>query len=288
MRPVRVVVSGANGMLGRAVVDHFQASGHEVRGLTRADFDVRSLAACRDALGDDVDVVVNAAAWTDVDGAESAEADAFAVNATGAANLAVASREAGARLVQVSTDYVFDGLGTVPYAEDTPLNPLGAYGRTKAAGEWAVTSEHPSALVVRTAWLYGPGGGSFVATMARLAGERESVDVVDDQQGQPTTTGDVAAYLLALLDRQAPSGTYHATSEGQTTWFGLARAVFEELGLDPGRVRPTTTAAFPRPAPRPAYSVLGHGRGRALGVTMPAWRTALSVTLPGVLQHTRT
>jgi dTDP-4-dehydrorhamnose reductase len=121
--------------------------------------------------------------------------------------------------------------------------------------------------------------------MARLAGERESVDVVDDQRGQPTTTADVAAYLVALLDRQAPGGTYHATSEGETTWFGLAQAVFEELGLDPRRVRPTTTAAFPRRAPRPAYSVLGHERGRALGVTMPAWRTALSKTLPGVLEY---
>ncbi|HEU4997979.1 MAG TPA: dTDP-4-dehydrorhamnose reductase [Lapillicoccus sp.] len=283
---MRVVVAGAGGMLGRSLVATLEAAGHDVRPGTRPSVDIRSLADCR-AAAQDADVVVNAAAWTDVDGAEAAEAAAFAVNATGAANLAVAAREAGAGLVHVSTDYVFDGQATAPYREDAPLNPLGAYGRTKAAGEWAVRAEHPAPLLVRTAWLYGPGATSFVATMARLADERDTVDVVDDQRGQPTTTTDVAAYVLTLLERHAPAGTYHATSEGETTWFGLARAVFEELGHDPDRVRPTTTDAFPRPAPRPSYSVLGHDRGDAVGARMPSWRAALSATLPGVLEHAR-
>ena len=274
-------------MLGQAVVDRLEAGGHEVRGTTRADLDVRSLTSCRSVVGIDVDVVVNASAWTDVDGAEAAEAEAFSVNALGAANLAVAAREAGARIVQVSTDYVFDGAATDPYQEHAPLHPLGAYGRTKAAGEWAVRAEHPDPLIVRTAWLYGPGAGSFVATMARLAEERETVEVVDDQRGQPTTTADVAAFIRTLLENRAPAGIYHATSEGETTWFGLARAVFEELGLDADRVRPTTTDAFPRPAPRPAYSVLAHTRGTAVGATMPAWRPALSATLGGVLERSR-
>jgi dTDP-4-dehydrorhamnose reductase len=273
-------------MLGRAVVSALESAGHEVVAGTRPALDVRSLADCRAATRG-ADVVVNAAAWTDVDGAEAAEPAAFAVNATGAANLAVAAREAGAGLVQVSTDYVFDGQATTPYREDAPLNPLGAYGRTKAAGEWAVRAEHPAPLVVRTAWLYGPGAKSFVATMARLVDERDTVEVVDDQRGQPTTTADVAAYVLTLLERQVPAGTYHATSEGETTWFGLARAVFEELGHDPERVRPTTTDAFPRPAPRPSYSVLGHDRGDGVGATMPTWRAALSATLPGLLEHAR-
>ena len=144
-------------MLGQALAARCAAAGHDVRALTRADLDVRSLADCRAAVATGADAVVNATAWTDVDGAEAAEAAAFEVNAVGAANLAVAAREAGARLVQVSTDYVFDGRATRPYREDTPLNPLGAYGRTKAAGEWAVRAEHPSSLVVRTAWLYGTG-----------------------------------------------------------------------------------------------------------------------------------
>jgi dTDP-4-dehydrorhamnose reductase len=265
-----------------------QSEGHSVRGLARRDLDVCSLAACREAVTTAVDVVVNASAWTDVDAAETEEAAAFAVNATGAANLAVAAREAGATMVHVSTDYVFDGLATRPYREDAPLNPLGAYGRTKAAGEWAVRAEHPhGALLVRTAWLYGPGAGSFVATMVRLAGERETVEVVDDQTGQPTTTDDVASYILALVESGAPAGAFHATSEGETTWFGLARAVFEELGLDPERVRPTTTDRFPRPAPRPGYSVLGHEHGRRSGLRMPHWREALSRTLPEVVDQSR-
>ena len=284
---VNVVVAGAAGMLGRALVTTLQAADHDVLVASRERLDIRSVDACRGLVTSGVDAVVNAAAWTDVDGAETAEADAFAVNASGAANLAIASREAGARLVQVSTDYVFDGTATTPYPEAAPLSPLGAYGRTKAAGEWAVRAEHPAPLVVRTAWLYGPGAKSFVATMARLADERDTVDVVDDQRGQPTATADVAAYVLTLLDADAPTGVFHATSEGETTWFGLARAVFELLGHDPERVRPTTSAAFPHTAPRPAYSVLGHDRGAAVGATMPPWPEALSATLAGVLEHTR-
>jgi dTDP-4-dehydrorhamnose reductase len=284
---VKVVVTGAAGMLGRALVTVLRTGAHDVLGVSRSELDVRSLDACRHLVTPDVDAVVNAAAWTDVDGAETAEAEAFAVNATGAANLAVATREAGARLVHISTDYVFDGTATTPYHEDSPLNPLGAYGRTKAAAEWAVRAEHPGPQIVRTAWLYGPGAKSFVRTMARLAHERDVVDVVDDQRGQPTTTADVAAYVGSLLERDAPSGVYHATSEGETTWYGLARAIFEELGLDPGRVRPTTSAAFARPAPRPAFSVLAHDRGQEIGLAMPLWRQALSATLTDVVDCAR-
>lgn len=281
---VKVLVTGAAGMLGQALVAAFRSAGHEVEPCDRAALDIRSLAACRAVLTPGVDVVVNAAAWTDVDAAETAEAGAFAVNATGAANLAVAGRESGAQLVQISTDYVFDGQATSPYAEGAPLNPLGAYGRSKAAGEWAVRAEHPAPLIVRTAWLYGPGAKSFVRTMARLAEERDTVDVVDDQRGQPTTTTDVAAYVLRLLESDATPGIYHATSEGETTWFGLARAIFEQLGLDAERVRPTSSAAFARPAPRPTYSVLGHDRGIAAGALMPHWRAALDANLADVVQ----
>jgi dTDP-4-dehydrorhamnose reductase len=140
---------------------------------------------------------------------------------------------------------------------------------------------------VRTAWLYGPGAKNFVATMAGLAEERDTVDVVDDQRGQPTTTVDVAAYVRSLLEQHAPAGAYHATSEGDTTWYGLARAIFDELGLDPDRVRPTTSAAFARPAPRPAYSVLGHDHGQELGLALPPWRQALSATLTEVVECAR-
>ncbi|WP_153455046.1 dTDP-4-dehydrorhamnose reductase [Streptomyces smaragdinus] len=230
-------------------------------------------------------VVVNCAAWTAVDDAETREADASLVNGQGAANLARAARDTGAVLLQVSTDYVFSGDAHTPYAEDAPTGPRGAYGRGKLAGERAVLAA--GGYVVRTAWLYGAGGGNFVRTMLRLEGTRETVDVVDDQYGQPTWTADLAARLIALgqaaVAGTAPPGAYHGTNAGATTWYGLAREVFALAGADPSRVRPTTTAAFPRPAPRPAYSVLGHDRWRAAGMApMRDWRAALREAMPAL------
>ena len=275
----RWVVTGAGGMLGTELVDVLSAAGDEVVGLTRAQLDVRDPGACRDGLAG-ADVVVNAAAWTDVDGAEAHEAAAFAVNAVGAANVARACAASGAVLVQVSTDYVFPGDATEPIPVDAPLAPLGAYGRTKAAAEWAVRAECPSSYVVRTAWLYGAHGTSFVRTMLRLAGERETLEVVDDQRGQPTWTRHLAASLRETVLGQRPFGVLHATGSGDTTWCGFAREVFATAGLDPQRVRPTTTERFPRPAPRPAYSVLA-GDGVTPG--LPPWQTALAEALPSLL-----
>ena len=230
---------------------------------------------------------VNAAAWTAVDDAETHEAQAFAVNAQGAANVARACRESGTRLVHVSTDYVFAGDATDPYAEDAPLAPRSAYGRTKAAGEWAVESHCPESWIVRTAWLYGAGGPNFVKTMARLASERDTVDIVDDQRGQPTWTMDVAAAILRLVDARAPFGVWHATSQGSTTWYGFTQEIFRLLGHDPARVRPTTTDAFPRPAPRPAYSVLGHDGWRMSRLApLPPWQESLAKALPEIIEPT--
>ncbi|WP_369824419.1 dTDP-4-dehydrorhamnose reductase [Cellulosimicrobium sp. CUA-896] len=211
------------------------------------------------------DVVVNCAAWTAVDAAESHEGEAFVVNAVGPANLARAARASGARLVQVSTDYVFEGNAARPYPEDAPVAPRSAYGRTKAAGEWAVRAETDDHLVVRTAWLYGAGGKCFPKTMARLGAERDSVTVVDDQLGQPTWTVDLAALIVRLVAADAPSGTYHGTSSGEVSWFGFAQEVMRSAGLGT-RVESTTSASFAAPAPRPAYSVLGHAALRSAGV----------------------
>lgn len=262
--PGRWLVVGAGGMLGTDLVDLLVSRGSEVTALGRADLDVTDAEAARGAAAGSA-VVVNCAAWTAVDDAEAREADAFAVNATGAANLARAAHAAGARFVHVSTDYVFDGEATAPYAEDAPIAPRSAYGRTKAAGEWAVRAEAPDHLVVRTAWLYGAHGGCFPQTMARLAGERDRLAVVDDQVGQPTWTRDLADLIVRLVDADAPAGTYHGTASGQTSWFGFARRVVAATGHGTV-VEPTTTDAFPRPAPRPAYSVLGHSSLRAAGV----------------------
>jgi dTDP-4-dehydrorhamnose reductase len=278
----RWLVAGAGGMLGRDLCAALADAGHDVTAAGHQDLDITDPEACL-AAADGHDVVANAAAWTAVDDAEAHEPEAFTVNATGAANLARATAAAGARLVQVSTDYVFDGTATTPYAEHAPLAPRSAYGRTKAAGEWAARALCADTYLVRTAWVYGEHGGNFVKTMLRLAGERETLDVVDDQRGQPTWTVDVANAVVRLVEAGAEPGTYHATSSGSTTWCGFTKAIFADLDLDPDRVRPTTTEAFPRPAPRPAYSVLGHEAWHAAGLDpIRDWRTALQQALPRI------
>ncbi|MCK9794978.1 dTDP-4-dehydrorhamnose reductase [Isoptericola sp. 4D.3] len=251
-------------MLGHDLLDVLRAADADVVPLRRTDLDVTDAPAVAAAVRG-ADVVVNCAAWTAVDDAEAHEPEAFDVNAVGAANLARAARAAGARLVQVSTDYVFDGRASAPYAEGTPLAPVSAYGRTKAAGEWAVRAEAPDHLIVRTAWLYGAHGGCFPKTMARLGAQKDRLAVVDDQVGQPTWTRDLADLVVRLVAAGAPAGTYHGTSSGQTSWYGFTRRILASAGLTTP-VEPTTSDAFVRPAPRPAYSVLGHDALHAAGV----------------------
>jgi len=290
----RWLVTGAGGMLGRDLVAALADRGEPVSGMDRASLDVTDGAAVADAIASArPDVVVNCAAWTAVDDAEASEEQALAVNAGGAAVLAAAcagSGGSGTRLVQVSTDYVFAGDAGRPYAEDDVPAPRTAYGRTKLAGERAVLSRLPgSGYVVRTAWLYGAHGPNFVKTMIRLSDQRPTVDVVDDQRGQPTWTADVARQIIALIDSAARPGIYHATSGGQTTWYGLAREIFDLLGADPSRVRPVPSSAFPRPAQRPAYSVLGHGAWSGPGIApIGDWRAALHDAFPGIVAAQQT
>jgi dTDP-4-dehydrorhamnose reductase len=286
----RWLVTGAGGMLGTDMVAALTTRGEPVTGLDRAGLDVTDARAVSDAIADGrPDVVVNCAAWTAVDDAEASEERALAVNAGGAANLAAACAGHGVRLVQVSTDYVFAGDGGRPYAETDVPAPRTAYGRTKLAGERAVLERLPgSAYVVRTAWLYGAHGPSFVGTMIKLEEGRPTVDVVDDQHGQPTWTVDVAGQIIALVQSAAAPGIYHATSSGQTTWFGLAREIFGLLGADPARVRPIPSSALSRPAPRPAYSVLGHGAWAASRVApIGQWRPALRRAFPDLVAARR-
>jgi dTDP-4-dehydrorhamnose reductase len=286
----RWLVAGVGGMLGTDLVAALAAHGESVTGLDRASLDVTDAGAVSDAIaGGRPDVVVNCAAWTAVDDAEAAEEQALAVNAGGAALLAAGCAAAGARMVQVSTDYVFAGDAGRPYAEDDVPAPRTAYGRTKLAGERAVLDRLPaSGYVVRTAWLYGAHGSNFVRTMIKLEDQRPTVDVVDDQHGQPTWTADVASQIIALIHADAPAGIYHATSSGQTTWFGLAREIFGLLGADPARVRPVPSSTLSRPAPRPAYSVLGHDAWARLGVPpIGDWRAALHRAFPELLAAQR-
>lgn len=254
-------------MLGQDLVAALRGAGHTVDVVDRDTVDITDPRSVDTVLADErYDVVVNCAAFTAVDAAEEQEGAAFAVNAAGPAHLARAARRGGARLVHISTDYVFGGDATEPYAEDAPLAPRSAYGRTKGAGEWAVRAEHPDHLIVRTAWLYGARGACFPKTMASLAADRDHLTVVDDQVGQPTWTVDLADLVLRLVAANAPAGTYHGTSSGRASWFEFARAVVASAGHDPAKVAPTTSEAFVRPAPRPAFSVLGHDRLAAAGV----------------------
>jgi dTDP-4-dehydrorhamnose reductase len=275
--PARWFVAGAKGMLGRDLLAALAGiQGREVTGLDLPELDITDAEAVAKAVAGH-DVVVNCAAYTAVDAAETAEALAFAVNAVGPANLARAAALAGIPMLHISTDYVFSGEATSPYPVDAPISPRSAYGRTKAAGEWAVRAELPAShWILRTAWLYGANGANFPRTMARLERERETLDVVDDQHGQPTWSRDLAARIVEVVDAGAPSGTYHATSAGETTWHGLAREVFTLIGADPDRVRATTSEAFVRPAPRPPYSVLSHDAWALAGLApMRPWQEAL-------------
>ena len=281
------LVTGAGGMLGQDLLAVLAAvPGVQVTGATRADLDITRPEAVAAAVGD-YDIVVNAAGWTDVDGAETpeGEAAAAAVNAAGVHNLAAACAARSALLLHVSSDYVFDGSATMPYPEHARTGPLNAYGRTKLLGEQAVTGLLPSrGYVVRTAWLYGEHGKNFPATMLRLAAERPTIDVVQDQRGQPTWSLQLAGKLAELgraaLRGDAPAGIYHGTASGATTWFGLARAVLGLSGLDPERIRPTTSTAYVRAARRPRYSVLGHDSWARAGLApLPDWRSGVEEAL---------
>ncbi|HEY2193773.1 MAG TPA: dTDP-4-dehydrorhamnose reductase [Actinomycetospora sp.] len=304
------MVTGAGGALGTDLVRLLREQDEPVTAYTRPELDItdgdaveRAVGAWAAGEGDERAVLLNAAAFTAVDLAETdpeAARAAHAVNAVAPGLLAAACARHAARIVHVSTDYVFDGAGprgrTAPdggaagYEPDDPTGAAGVYGRTKEEGEQRVGEAAAAHHVVRTAWVYGGTGANFVRTMARLAGERETLTVVDDQYGSPTWSADLAAGLVALGRSDAAPGTLHATGGGVTTWCGFARAVFDELGADPARVQGCTTEQFPRPAPRPAWSVLSPASWTAAGLpALRPWREALASAVrrhPDLLGHT--
>ncbi|OBI99753.1 dTDP-4-dehydrorhamnose reductase [Mycobacterium sp. 1465703.0] len=283
----RIVITGAGGQLGRYLTSLTARQGRDAVALTSSQWDITDPAAA-ERIVQRGDVVINCAAYTDVDGAESDEARAFAVNEAGPGHIARACAQAGAQLVHVSTDYVFNGdfggAAPRPYEPTDHTAPQSVYARSKLAGERAVLAALPDPAqgkVVRTAWVYTGGTGKdFVAVMRRLAAGDGPVNVVDDQTGSPTYVGDLAAALLQIIDDRVPGPILHAANEGACSRFEQARAVFEECGADPQRVRPVSTAEFPRPAPRPAYTALGSGQSVAAGMRpLRPWRPALVAAL---------
>jgi dTDP-4-dehydrorhamnose reductase len=280
----RFVITGAGGLVGRTLAAEARRRGHDVLALTSADCDITDPSA-PERFFSAGDTVINCAAYTKVDDAETDEDGARAVNAGGAENVAHACARAGAELVHVSTDYVFDGdFGDQPprpYEIDAVTNPLSVYGRSKLEGEFDVLSAMPNAHVVRTAWVFSGGdGGDFVATMRKLAAGSGQVDVVADQVGSPTYVGDLVEALLQVANGSIEESVLHAANAGEGTRFEQARAVFELVGADPERVRPVGTDRFPRPAPRPPYSALASERSAGAGLTpLRPWREALAAAI---------
>jgi dTDP-4-dehydrorhamnose reductase len=268
------VLIAPGGMLGVAMARELEARGLEYEGWSRPELDITDVASVERAIGEDTALVVNCSAFTDVDGAEEREEEALAVNGAGVANLAARCARVGALLVHYSTDYVFNGRATAPYGVDEPREPVNAYGRSKAAGEEAIEASGAEYLLIRTSWLYAPWANNFVRTMARLGASRDQLRVVDDQRGRPTSAEHLARVTLALVE-QGARGTFHVTDGGECTWYEFARAIV--AAVNPAcHVQPCTSAEFPRPAPRPAYSVLDLSKTEARLGPMPSWRDNLA------------
>jgi len=292
------LIVGANGQLGRALCIALVERGIPFVAYGSEDLDIRSAVLTLQNIAElRPEVIVNAAAWTDVDSAEENTESAHAVNAEGALNLAMAAKAVGAVFAHVSTDYVFSGMRSFPWSEDDLRAPESVYGKTKAAGEVAVLSHYPEgSYVFRTAWLYSEWGRNFAKTMTRLALSRVSGDqgpgdvkVVDDQVGQPTYALDLANQIVDAVIAKLPFGIYHATNSGQASWFEFAQEVFKLSGAPVERVVVTDSSSFMRPAKRPAYSVLGHGSWKAKGASgvsvepMRDWRLALHDAMPAII-----
>ncbi|KFL16574.1 dTDP-4-dehydrorhamnose reductase [Geobacillus stearothermophilus] len=272
---MKVVVTGAKGQLGTDLVNILADRGYEVYGYGRNELDITNFDQVKQVISEvNPDVVIHAAAYTKVDLAESEPDQAFLINAYGTRNVVVSSEAVGAKLVYISTDYVFDGAVNAPYNEFAPTNPLSVYGKSKLAGEQFVRDLHSKFFIVRTSWVYGKHGNNFVKTMLKLAQERNELMVVNDQVGCPTYTVDLANCILELIQTEK-YGIYHVSNSGHCSWYEFAKAIFEEAGIEV-KVNPCTTKDFPRPAPRPAYSVFEHMALKLNGFSeMRNWREAL-------------
>jgi dTDP-4-dehydrorhamnose reductase len=286
------LITGGSGQLGIAVSQELGERGIMFDAWSSQDLDITQGPIVRDLITNlSPNVIINCAAWTDVDGAEDNELQASRVNGDGPENIALAAKECGAKLIHISTDYVFSGQSEIPWEVDNEINPQSTYGRTKAMGEKRVLAEYSeNSSIVRTAWLYSPWGKNFAKTMTKLAmkGEGE-VRVVNDQVGQPTSAIDLAHQLVELGLSASPPGVYHRTNSGQATWFEFAQEIFKLAGTDVGRVIPISSSEYPRTAKRPAYSVLSHDAWAKTSVKpMRDWRITLADVMPAIISAVKT
>lgn len=278
---MKVLVTGASGQLGRDVVLLLEKEGHDILACDRDQMDITNQAQCNGVISSyHPEVIIHCAAYTAVDAAETDTDGAYKVNAVGTRNVAVAAEKVGAKLIYISTDYVFDGQSTTPYQEYDDTNPRSVYGKSKRAGEWLVQSLCSKWFVVRTSWVYGLHGNNFVKTMLKLGQEKPKLQVVHDQKGSPTYTVDLALFLIELMGTEM-YGIYHASNCGDCTWYEFTQAIFEEAQTVVGvsiqaELEPCTTEQFPRPAPRPVNSVMDHLSIRTNGLTdLRPWREGL-------------
>jgi dTDP-4-dehydrorhamnose reductase len=282
------LITGGSGQLGIAVSQELVERGINFNSFNSSQLDISKSATVNGAIQKlSPKVIVNCAAWTDVDGAESQESRAATVNSLGAENLALAAKSCGAKLVHISTDYVFSGQSNSPWTVDSVKAPDTAYGRTKAEGENRILEAYSNnSYIVRTAWLYSPWGKNFAKTMINLALKNSSqIEVVNDQVGQPTSSVDLAKQIVKLVESEAPFGIYHGTNSGSASWFDFAQSLFEMSGADVDRVVPVNSGKFPRPAKRPSYSVLDHQEWNGTSITeMRNWKDALVESFPKILE----
>lgn len=278
---MKVLVTGASGQLGRDVVLLLEKEGHDILACDRDQMDITNQVQCNEVISSyHPEVIIHCAAYTAVDAAETDTDGAYKVNAVGTRNVAVASEKVGAKLIYISTDYVFDGQSTTPYQEYDDTNPRSVYGKSKRAGEWLVQSLCSKWFVVRTSWVYGLHGNNFVKTMLKLGQEKPKLQVVHDQKGSPTYTVDLALFLIELMGTEM-YGVYHASNRGECTWYEFTQAIFEEAQTVVGvsiqaELELCTTEQFPRPAPRPVNSVMDHLSIRTNGLTdLRPWREGL-------------
>ncbi|MEC0310673.1 dTDP-4-dehydrorhamnose reductase [Paenibacillus lautus] len=288
---MKVLVTGANGQLGRDVIHVLADAGHEVVGCGRAELDITSMEQCRQVISShNPDVIIHCAAYTAVDAAESDTDGAYLVNATGTRNIAVSAEKMGTTVVYISTDYVFNGTSETAYVEYDDTDPQSVYGKSKLAGEQMIRDFCSKWFIVRTSWVFGLHGNNFVKTMLRLGQEKPLLKVVNDQKGSPTYTVDLAQFLINLISTEK-YGIYHASNSGSCTWYEFTRAIFEEaraqLGLTiTAELHPCTTEEFPRPAPRPANSVMDHLAIRLNQIEdLPHWREGLKQFMLDMKQH---